>query len=97
MTTRNKYVVFMIFVVVALGVAACFVIATKQPQQSTPAAMSQTVQGLDSNKLPSDFVFVKDKSHHYYLYRDMSNFYLVWQDDTFANSVHITWLGPVAK
>lgn len=96
MTTRNKYVVFVIFVVVAFGVAACFVIAAKQPQQSTPA-MSQTAQGLDLNKLPSDFVFVKDKGHHYYLYRDMNNFYLVWQDDTFANSVHITWLGLVNR
>jgi hypothetical protein len=86
------------FLVAALVVAVCLAISAKQPAASTNSQNEQVQQvRLAPSYLPSDFVFVKDKGHHYFLYRDMSNYYLVWQDDTFARSVHITWLGPVNR
>ena len=94
-----NYICFMALLVVALAVPVYFAISAKQPapqQVNKNEQVQQASPGLDPSYLPSDFVFVKDKGHHYFLYRDMSNFYLVWQDDTFARSVHIIWwLGPV--
>jgi hypothetical protein len=74
--------------VIAILVALPFVACGVAPSDPTPK-----VPGLQAQNLPSSFVFVEAKGNYYYIYKDENGYYLIHQDSTFAQSVHITWLG----
>jgi hypothetical protein len=96
--TQKRIIGLMIAVAFVIGLGLAVGLQIHHDYHPSAQEVAQkVVENHDAVKsgLPTSFVFVEDRGNGYCLFKDEFGYYLVWKDDLFAQSVHITWLGKV--